>query len=69
MSQTVESRYRLLNVQQVCELTSWSPTTLDRKVASGDFPRPIEDGRGSRRKWTLSQYEKWARQKEDAASR
>jgi predicted DNA-binding transcriptional regulator AlpA len=65
----VESRYRLLSVEQVLDLTGWSLVTLDRRQAAGEFPSPIEGGKGKRRRWTHAQYESWAKRKQDAAEK
>jgi predicted DNA-binding transcriptional regulator AlpA len=65
MSQAVQTRFRLLSVEDVCGLTGWSVATLDRRVAANEFPQPIESGK--KRKWTLAQYETWAKRKQDAA--
>jgi hypothetical protein len=79
MSTAVQTRYRLIGVAEVCALTGWSRFTLDRRVKAGDFPEPIEGageghtaagkrrGTGEKRKWTLAQYESWAKRKQDAA--
>ena len=35
---------RLLSMRQVCELTSLSRASINRKVEEGKFPKPIELG-------------------------
>lgn len=69
MSQAVQTRFRLLSVEQLLELTGWSLTTLNRRLVAGTFPQPIEGADKGRRKWTLAQYEKWAQQSQDEAER
>ena len=61
----VRSQYELLDVPDVLSLTKWSLGTLNERVAAGDFPQPIEGERGMKRKWTLAQYETWAKRKQD----
>jgi excisionase family DNA binding protein len=41
-------RTRLLTVQQAAHVLAVSKRTLERLIASGDFPRPLKIGRSSR---------------------
>lgn len=34
-----------LRIQTVSQLTGWSASTIRRKMATGDFPQPIRDGK------------------------
>lgn len=52
---------RLLTVEDVLELTTFSRATLHRRVQEGRFPLPIEDGR--RRLWCATEIRDWKRQK------
>lgn len=64
----VATKFKLIGVAQLLEITGWSITTLDRRVKSGEFPGPVDGkARGSSRKWTLAQYEAWAKRKMDEA--
>lgn len=64
----VDSRYRLLSVDELLTLTGWSLRTLERRLADEEFPQPIEGSNSGRRKWTLAQYEAWAKRAQDAAN-
>lgn len=68
MSSPVSTKFKLISMAEVLELTGWSITTLDRRVKAGQFPNPIDGkSKGSSRKWTLAQYEAWAKRKMDEA--
>lgn len=56
----VESDDDLIGVQEVLNKTGWSLTTLDRRVADGDYPQPAEGSRGMGRKWFRKQHRRWA---------
>jgi prophage regulatory protein len=34
-----------LRIQTVTQLTGWSASTIRRKMAAGDFPQPVRDGK------------------------
>jgi prophage regulatory protein len=57
---------RFLTATAVAEMTSLSRATIDRKVAAGDFPRPIKIS--SRRKaWPESVISAWMAEKQESA--
>jgi prophage regulatory protein len=57
---------RFLTSDAVSALTSFSRSTLDRKVAAGEFPAPIKIS--SRRKaYRESAVIEWMKQRENAA--
>lgn len=49
---------QLLTLAQVLKATSWSRTSLYRKIAEGTFPRPIKIG-ASRIAFRASEIKKW----------
>lgn len=67
----IATRYRLLTPADVLALTGWSRATLDRYIERGEFPRPMagngDRAKGKSRRWTLAQYEAWAKRAQDAA--
>lgn len=55
----VESDDDLIGVQDVLNLTQWSIDTLNRRVAAGEYPQPIEGKSGRDRKWARKQHKRW----------
>jgi predicted DNA-binding transcriptional regulator AlpA len=45
VAQNLENLDRLLSVKAVCQLTSWSRTSIGRLVYAGEFPKPVRLGR------------------------
>ena len=48
----------LLKRDEVTEMVGYSPSTLNRRVNAGDFPRPLDLG-GRVRLWRKDQIEAW----------
>ena len=44
IAQNLENLDRLLSVKAVCQLTSWSRTSIGRLVEAGTFPQPVRLG-------------------------
>jgi excisionase family DNA binding protein len=44
----LQSRARLLTLEQAAEILAISKRTLERLIVSGEFPRPLKIGRSSR---------------------
>jgi prophage regulatory protein len=57
---------RLLAKPHVLERTTWSDTTLWRRVRAGDFPRPIRISPG-RVAWRESDVEAWIKARAESA--
>jgi len=49
---------RLIHHRAVLERTSWSRATLRRRVASGDFPKPVRLG-PNRIAWREAEVNAW----------
>jgi prophage regulatory protein len=49
---------RLLRIAEVKRLTSLSIPTIYRKIAAGDFPKPVALG-AQARAWLLSEIQDW----------
>jgi prophage regulatory protein len=49
---------RLIRIDEVKRLTGISTATLYRKIATGDFPRPVRLGAVARA-WPLSEVQDW----------
>ena len=50
---------KLLTIREVCELLSISRTSLWIKVKSGQFPKPIKLGDGTRKAFLASEINDW----------
>jgi prophage regulatory protein len=51
-------REQFLTARQVSERTTFSRATIDRKVRTGEFPRPIYISR-RRKVWAQSAVDQW----------
>lgn len=52
----------LLKIQTVVAVTGLSESSIRRKVASGDFPAPVKDGKRCTR-WVSAKVQNWLRAK------
>lgn len=58
MNPEIEREDRLIKIQELCELTGYSPASIARHVEAGKLPRPIQlGGMGGHRTWRLSDVE------------
>lgn len=54
-----------LKIQTVTQLTGMSPSTIRRKVSTGDFPQPVRYGKRCTR-WIAGQVTEWLRKDQRA---
>lgn len=60
--QAVEIADALLKIQTVIAVTGLSESSIRRKVAAGDFPVPVKDGKRCTR-WVAGNVTNWLRAK------
>ncbi len=48
VANTLQTRARLLTLEQAAQVLAISKRTLERLIVSGEFPRPLKIGRSSR---------------------
>jgi predicted DNA-binding transcriptional regulator AlpA len=50
---------RYVSTKQVAEITSLSPRSISRKVAAGQFPKPVRLGEGARQAFVEGEVFAW----------
>ena len=58
MDSKIATRYKLLTIQDLLSLTGFSRSSINLKVANGNFPKPIYQSQ-NKRLWKESDYMDW----------
>ena len=58
MDSLTASKYKLLTIQNLLSLTGFSRSSINLKIANGDFPKPIYQSQ-NKRLWKESDYMEW----------
>ena len=58
MNNTLEQKYQLLTIQDLLSLTGFSRSSINLKIANGNFPKPIYQSQ-NKRLWKASDYMEW----------
>ena len=58
MDSKTKAKYKLLTIQDLLSLTCLSRSSINLKIANGDFPKPIYQSQ-NKRLWKESDYMDW----------
>ena len=58
MNSITTTKYRLLTIQDLLSLTGFSRSSINLKIANGNFPKPIYQSQ-NKRLWKESDYMSW----------
>tara|TARA_A100001015_G_C14970129_1_gene704738 strand:- start:822 stop:1070 length:249 start_codon:yes stop_codon:yes gene_type:complete len=58
MDSRIATRYKLLTIRDLLSLTGFSRSSINLKVANGNFPKPIYQSQ-NKRLWKESDYMDW----------
>ena len=58
MDSLTVSKYKLLTIQDLLSLTGFSRSSINLKIANGNFPKPIYQSQ-NKRLWKESDYMEW----------
>ena len=58
MNSITATKYKLLTIQDLLSLTGFSRSSINLKIANGNFPKPIYQSQ-NKRLWKESDYMSW----------
>ena len=58
MNSITATKYKLLTIQDLLSLTGFSRSSINLKIANGNFPKPIYQSQ-NKRLWKESDYMNW----------
>ena len=58
MDSEIATRYKLLTIRDLLSLTGFSRSSINLKIANGNFPKPIYQSQ-NKRLWKESDYMDW----------